>query len=61
LADYDRAISLAPNLAAAYFARSLLKRNLLEDVRGATSDYDQAISLQERFANDLDPNLADET
>jgi hypothetical protein len=53
LADYNTTISLAPNLAAAYFARSLLKRNLLEDVRGATSDLDRAI--------ELDPHLADET
>ena len=52
LVDYDRAISLAPNLAAAYFARSLLKRNLLDDVLGAASDLDRAISLDPNIAND---------
>jgi tetratricopeptide (TPR) repeat protein len=52
LADYDWAISLTPNLAAAYFARSLLKCNLLDDVRGANFDLDRAL--------DLDPNIADD-
>ena len=49
LADYDRAISLDPNLAAAYFVRSLLKRNLLDDVLGAAHDRHRAI--------EIDPNI----
>ena len=57
LADYDfpkgtlreRAISLDPNLAAAYFVRSLLKRNLLGDVLGAARDRHRAI--------EIDPNI----
>jgi tetratricopeptide (TPR) repeat protein len=52
LADYDRAISLDPNLAAAYFVRGLLKRDLLDDVSGAANDYDLAIAL--------DPNIVAE-
>jgi tetratricopeptide (TPR) repeat protein len=50
LADYDRAISLAPKFANAYYNRGLLKYQKLNDLQGALADFNQAISLNPKSA-----------
>ena len=44
LADYDKAISLAPYLSEAFYNRGTLKHKELGDSVGALADYDKAIS-----------------
>jgi tetratricopeptide (TPR) repeat protein len=44
IADYDRAISLDPNLTEAYYNRGVAKSEL-GDMIGAIADYDRAIGL----------------
>ncbi len=50
LADYNRAISIDPNLAIAYNYRGLLKENKLQDIQGALADYNRAISIDPNYA-----------
>jgi tetratricopeptide (TPR) repeat protein len=52
LVDYDRAIKIDPDLASAYFVRSLLKQDFLDDSIGAVSDYNQAIALDPKIMED---------
>jgi hypothetical protein len=52
MADYDRAIDIDPHLASAYFVRSLLKQNFLDDLLGAERDYDLAIALDPKIMED---------
>jgi hypothetical protein len=52
-----RAIALDPNLAAAYLVRSLLKRDLLDDVSGASSDYDFPSGTLRDRAIAIDPQI----
>ena len=48
-ADYDRAIELQPDLAAAYYNRGNAKYEL-GDPQAAVADYDEAIRLQPDLA-----------
>jgi len=50
LADYNRAITLNPQLTQAYSNRGLLKDEKLNDTQGALSDYNRAITLNPEFA-----------
>jgi tetratricopeptide (TPR) repeat protein len=50
LADYNRAIQLNPNLAAAYTDRGVLK-NVQRNDTGALADYDRAIQLNPNNAS----------
>lgn len=49
IADYDAAIDLKPDLAAAYYLRGTAKRSL-GDYKAAIEDYDTAIDLKDNFA-----------
>ena len=49
IADYDRAIELIPNFAAAYFNRGHAK-NSLKEFTEDIADYDRAIELMPNFA-----------
>ena len=49
LSAYDRAISLKPDFAEAYYNRGIAKQ-LLGDYKDAIADYDRAISLNPDFA-----------
>jgi tetratricopeptide (TPR) repeat protein len=51
LSDYNQAITLSPQLAAAYYNRGNLKSNKLNDIQGALADYNQAITLNPQYAN----------
>jgi serine/threonine protein kinase len=51
LADYGRAIALAPNFANAYYNRAVLIYKKLHDVSSAVADYNQAVALDRRFAD----------
>jgi serine/threonine protein kinase len=51
LADYSRAIALAPNFANAYYNRAVLIYKKLHDVSSAVADYNQAVALDRRFAD----------
>jgi tetratricopeptide (TPR) repeat protein len=44
LADYNKAISLNPKFAKAYYNRGVLKTKL-NDPKGALADYNKAISI----------------
>jgi tetratricopeptide (TPR) repeat protein len=48
LANFDRAISIDPNLAIAYGYRGFLKAEKLQDVRGALADYNRSIQLDSK-------------
>jgi tetratricopeptide (TPR) repeat protein len=50
VADFDRAIELEPNFAAAYFARSKTYVDQ-QNVQGAIADLDQAIQLSPNYAD----------
>ncbi len=50
LSDYNRAIALDPQYADAYNNRANLKKNKLNDIRGALVDYDRSIVLSPKFA-----------
>jgi tetratricopeptide (TPR) repeat protein/V8-like Glu-specific endopeptidase len=50
LADYDRAIALNPNYAAAYNNRGNLKYQKLNNPQGALADYDRVIALNPNYA-----------
>jgi tetratricopeptide (TPR) repeat protein len=57
LAEYNRAIQSAPTDANLFYGRGTIRyRN--HDSLGAISDYNLAISLQERYAIELNPHLA---
>lgn len=58
LADYDLALLIDPRDHVTYYNRALLK-NIKQDYQGSLADYDRAISLQESFANELNPDAAD--
>jgi tetratricopeptide (TPR) repeat protein len=49
LAQYDRAISLNPDLAAAYNYRGVLKEKI-QDIQGGLTDYNRAIQLDANYA-----------
>jgi serine/threonine protein kinase len=51
LADYGRAIALAPKFAHAYYNRAVLIYKKLHDVSSAVADYNQAVALDRRFAD----------
>ncbi len=50
LANFDRAISIDPNLAIAYSYRGFIKAEKLQDNRGALADYNRAIQLDSKSA-----------
>jgi regulator of sirC expression with transglutaminase-like and TPR domain len=50
LAEFDRAIQLKSNYAAAYNDRGLLKEFKLNDIQGALSDYNRAIQSDAKYA-----------
>ncbi len=50
LADYNRAIQLAPNYAVIYNYRGRLKGERLQDIQGELADYNRAIQLDPKFA-----------
>jgi tetratricopeptide (TPR) repeat protein len=51
LADFNKGIELAPEIAFAYNARGWLKDDKLNDIAGALADYSKAIELDPEFAN----------
>jgi lipoprotein NlpI len=50
LADYNRAIDLAPNFTTAYLRRGLFRANRLNFPLGAFLDYNQAIQLDPTYS-----------
>jgi tetratricopeptide (TPR) repeat protein/V8-like Glu-specific endopeptidase len=51
LADYNRAIALAPKYPWAYARRGWLKHDGLKDYQGALADYDRAISINPKYTD----------
>uniref|UniRef100_UPI00286A0BC6 tetratricopeptide repeat protein n=1 Tax=Chamaesiphon sp. OTE_20_metabat_361 TaxID=2964689 RepID=UPI00286A0BC6 len=48
LADFNRAIQINPNFANAYYNRSLLKQNKLNDRVGAIDDMNRAAKIYQQ-------------
>jgi tetratricopeptide (TPR) repeat protein len=57
LAEYNLAIQSAPTDANLFYGRGTI-RYRYHDHQGALADYNFALSLQERYANELNPSLA---
>jgi serine/threonine protein kinase len=53
LADYNKAIELAPNYDMLYYNRGWLKHDKLNDIAGALADYNKAIGKATRINPDL--------
>jgi tetratricopeptide (TPR) repeat protein/V8-like Glu-specific endopeptidase len=51
LSDYNRAITLNPNLVEAYRNRGILKSMQLQDHSGAVADFSKAIAIDPQFAD----------
>jgi tetratricopeptide (TPR) repeat protein len=51
LEDYDKAISISPKYASAYYNRANLKVKKLNNNQGALEDYDKAISINPKYAH----------
>jgi V8-like Glu-specific endopeptidase len=51
LADYDRAIALAPKSSWAYAKRGWLKHDGLKDYQGALADYNQALLIDPKYVD----------